>query len=83
MVQLYIGYKNSQVERHVKDLKGFAKVHLEPGESKTVSIEINKQDLAYYCEGCGKWTVEDISYTAMIGASSACKDLLKADFNLK
>lgn len=83
VVQLYIGYKDSQVERHVKDLKGFAKVHLEPGESKTVSIEINKQDLAYYCEECGKWTVEDISYTAMIGASSACKDLLEADFNLK
>ncbi len=83
VVQLYIGYKDSQVERHVKDLKGFAKVHLEPGESKTVSIEINKQDLAYYCAECGKWTVEDIGYTAMIGASSACKDLLKADFNLK
>jgi beta-glucosidase len=83
VVQLYIGYKDSQVERHVKDLKGFTKVHLEPGQSKTVSIEIDKNDLAYYCEECKKWTVEDITYTAMIGSSSACKNLLKVDFDLK
>lgn len=83
IVQLYIGYKNSKVERHVKDLKGFAKVHLEPGKCETVTIEIGKDDLAYYCEESRGWIVEDIDYIAMIGASSADKDLLKAEFSLK
>ncbi len=82
VVQLYIGYVGSKVERHVKDLKGFTKVHLEPGETKTVSIQLDKEELAYYCESSGSWVVEDISYVAMIGASSADKDLLKTEFNL-
>lgn len=46
-------------------------------------IEINKDDLAYYCTESNQWVVEDIGYVALIGASSACKDLLKADFDLK
>ncbi|EPR12146.1 beta-glucosidase family protein [Ruminiclostridium papyrosolvens] len=83
VVQLYIGYRGSKVERHVKDLKGFTKIHLEPGEKKTGVIEINKDDLAYYCPESKQWAVEDIQYVAMIGASSACNDLLKADFDLK
>ncbi|HEX2926713.1 MAG TPA: glycoside hydrolase family 3 C-terminal domain-containing protein, partial [Ruminiclostridium sp.] len=82
VVQLYIGYKNSKVERHVKDLKGFTKVHLEPGETKTVTIEISSDDLAYYCESSKTWVVENIVYTAMIGASSANNDLLSAEFSL-
>lgn len=82
VVQLYIGYVGSKVERHVKDLKGFTKVHLEPGETKTVSIQLDKEELAYYCESSGSWVVEDIGYVAMIGASSADKDLLKTEFNL-
>lgn len=82
ITQLYIGYKNSAVERHIKDLKGFTKIHLEPDECKTVTIEIGKEDLAYYNEEGGSWIVEDIDYIAMIGASSAYKDLLQVDFNL-
>ncbi|MDF2985477.1 MAG: beta-glucosidase-like glycosyl hydrolase [Eubacterium sp.] len=82
IVQLYIGYMDSKVERHVKDLKGFTKVHLEPGETRTVSISLDKEELAYYCESSGSWVVEDIGYIAMIGASSADKDLLKTEFNL-
>lgn len=83
VVQLYVGYKNSRVERHVKDLKGFSKVSLEPGQEKTVTIELDRQELAYYCETSKDWIVEDIVYIAMIGASSADKDLLKAEFTLK
>jgi len=83
ITQLYIGYTNSLVERHVKDLKGFKKIHLEPGECKTVTIDIGREELAYYCENQKKWVVEDINYVALIGASSASNDLLKVDFNLK
>lgn len=83
VVELYIGYKDSKVERHVKDLKGFTKIHLEPGQCATAEIEISKQDLAYYCVKSGSWVVENIPYIAMIGSSSADKDLLRVDFNLK
>jgi len=83
VTQLYIGYRNSIVERHVKDLKGFTKVHLEPGQCKTVAIEIGANALAYYCEKGRDWVVEDIDYVAMIGTSSASEDLLKVDFNLR
>ena len=83
VVQLYTGYKGSAVERHIKDLKGFTKVRLEPGERKTAAIEIGKGELAYYCEESKGWVVEDIDYTAMIGASSADGDLLKVDFSLR
>lgn len=83
VVQLYVGYKNSGVERHVKDLKGFTKVSLEPGQEKAVTIELDSRELAYYCVTSKGWIVEDIVYIAMIGASSADKDLLKAKFTLK
>jgi len=48
IVQLYIGYKNSSVDRPVKELKGFGKVTLEPGEAKTISIKLDVNDLAKY-----------------------------------
>jgi len=82
VVQLYIGYKNSKVERHVKDLKGFTKIHLKPGECKTVSITLAIKDLAYYSEELSSWIVEDVNYIAMIGSSSDNMDLLTAEFSL-
>ncbi|MCD6569910.1 MAG: glycoside hydrolase family 3 C-terminal domain-containing protein [Deltaproteobacteria bacterium] len=70
IVQLYIGYKGSEVDRPVKDLKGFGKVSLKPGETKTLSLEIKAEDLAYYNIGEGRWEVETIEYIVYIGASS-------------
>src|SRR5262249_17272557 len=40
VAQLYVGYTGSQVDRSVRDLKGFARVHLEPGETRTVVFEV-------------------------------------------
>lgn len=83
IVELYVGYRGSRVERHVKDLRGFKKVHLEPGEKKTVEISVKKEDLGYYREEKRRFvTEEDIDYIAYIGASSAEKDLLKVGFRL-
>ena len=39
VAQLYVGYRGSQVERAVRDLKGFARVHLEPGETRAVAFD--------------------------------------------
>ncbi len=83
VVQLYIGYAGSAVERHVKDLKGFARVHLAPQQTKTVRLAVRAEDLAYYCVESKSWVTEKITYTAYVGSSSAQDDLLSANFQIK
>jgi len=46
VAQLYVGYRGSRVDRAVRDLKAFARVHLEPGETRTVPFEVRAPDLA-------------------------------------
>jgi beta-glucosidase len=75
-VQLYVGFENSSVDRPVKLLRGFKRVALKPKETKTVSIEVKKKDLAWYNPEKNAWEVENIAYTIYIGASSNNKDLL-------
>jgi beta-glucosidase len=82
IVQLYAGYKDSAVYRSKKDLKGFARVALEPGETKTVSIEIKPKDLAFWCMKDDKWVVEEIEYIVYIGPSSKREDLLSDTFRV-
>jgi beta-glucosidase len=69
-VQVYIGYEGSAVDRHVKELKAFGKVHLNPGERKTLALEVDARDLAYYDPDTSRWKVEDMAYTVYVGASS-------------
>ena len=57
MVQVYVAVPDSQVERAPKELKAFQRVGLQPGETKTVQLDIPVKDLAYYDEQSG-WTVE-------------------------
>ncbi len=68
--QLYIGAKESKVQRPVRELKGFEKVHLAPGESKAVTFRIDKQSLAYYETRLDDWFAESGVYTVEIGSSS-------------
>ena len=82
IVQLYIGYKNSSVDRPVKELKGVGKVSLEPDEIKTVSIKLDVKDLAYYNVESKSWIVEKLEYVVYIGRSSREADLLKACFKI-
>lgn len=82
IVQAYIGYINSAVDRHVKDLKGFKKVYLKPQETQTVSITIPVEELAYYDEENRKWCTEKIEYMAYIGKSSNPSDLLSCKFRI-
>src|SRR6185503_10350821 len=55
VVQVYVAVPSSQVERAPKELKAFRRVGLEPGETKTVHLDIPVKDLAYYDEQAG-WT---------------------------
>jgi beta-glucosidase len=81
IAQLYVGCPHSAVERAVQDLKGFARVHLEPGETRQVAFEVPAASLAYWDVGAAAWTIEPTSYVVRVGGSS--RDLpLEATFSV-
>lgn len=69
-VQLYVGYENSQVERAPKDLRGFRKVALNPGETRDVLIQVPVKELLYWDVESARWQLEDIPYWIHVGKSS-------------
>lgn len=69
-VQLYISDREASVERPVKELKGFQKVFLQPGETRQVSITIDKRALSFYDEASGGWKAEPGIFEALAGTSS-------------
>lgn len=75
-VQLYIRDLVSSVTRPVKELKGFAKISLKPGETKTVSLPITPESLAFY-DIKMEYTVEPGDFEIMVGNSSRDADLRK------
>ena len=70
VVQLYIADKEASVDRPVKELKGFEKVWLEPGQTKTVKFEIKRDALSFYDEATRSWVAEKGEFEAMVCASS-------------
>ncbi len=70
VVQVYVHDQASALERPFKELKGFAKVELQPGETKTVHIPLDFRAFAYYHPGYGQWITEDGAFDILIGASS-------------
>jgi beta-glucosidase len=78
VVQLYVGFEGSKVERPVRLLRGFRKVALAPGETKTVALPVAVKDLAWYDVGAKAWRVEAMSYGIFVGPSSRRADLLEA-----
>jgi beta-glucosidase len=70
IVELYVSYHRSRVKRAPRDLKAFARVHLEPGETRTVPLEVAAPALAYWDVKTGGWQVEPIEYGVHVGASS-------------
>ena len=70
-VQLYVGRKDkSAVARPVKELKTFAKVSLQPGETKQVSMTVSRDDLGYWDEALHNWNIEPGTYAAYVCASA-------------
>lgn len=70
VVQVYISKPDARIFRPMQELKGFARVHLEAGESKTVSIPLDDKAFRYWNEPAGHWAVEGGRYTVRVGASS-------------
>jgi beta-glucosidase len=82
VVQLYIRDELSTVTRPVKELKDFARITLDPGETRTVELEITPEKLAFY-DIHMDYVVEPGNFTVMVGNSSADKDLMNLSLKVK
>lgn len=79
VVQLYVGCKDSIVDRPVKVLRDFARVSLDPGEEKQVVLKFTKSSMAYFNEAKDDFEEENITYTAFTGNCSRKESLKSAD----
>ncbi|MDD7726088.1 MAG: glycoside hydrolase family 3 C-terminal domain-containing protein, partial [Bacteroidales bacterium] len=70
VVQVYVGKKDSRVERAPKELKGFAKVSVPAGSQQQVKINIPIKSLAFFNEDANAWEVEKGEYTVFVGNAS-------------
>ena len=70
IAQLYVGDTHSSVPRPVKELKGFAKVRLKPGETKRVSLTLDRRAFSYYDVNKKDWSAEPGDFAILIGSSS-------------
>lgn len=71
IVQVYVHDQKSGLVRPQKELKGFAKVELQPGETKTVTIQLDFRAFAYYHPEYKQWITEDGDFDLLIAASAA------------
>lgn len=70
VVQLYVSDLNGTAGRPRKELKGFAKVELAPGETKTVTLPLTARDLSYWEESLGDWYAPSGKYGILVGSGS-------------
>jgi beta-glucosidase len=83
IVQLYVGFEGSKVERPVKLLRAFDKIALEPGETKTVPLSVEVKELAWFNPEANAWEIEPMTYGVLVGPSSRNEDLLTATFTME
>jgi beta-glucosidase len=70
VVQVYVADTQSSLPRPPRELKGFARVELEPGESRQVSVSLGEEDLSYYDPGRKCWVAEAGAFGILVGTSS-------------
>jgi beta-glucosidase len=80
VVQLYVRDLVGSVTRPIKELKGFQKVELQPGESREVSFSLRPSDLAFYT-AAGRWEAEPGAFKVYVGGSS--RDVKEAGVTLR
>ncbi len=83
VVQIYVSALGSAVERARKELKAFARVALQPGETRQVQFSLPASRLAYYNEELANFVVEAVEYEVFVGAHSLDPQALKARFTVK
>ena len=70
IAQVYVAKPESKIFRAPKELKGFVKIHLEPGEEKKVSVELDDRAFAFWNTATEDWCVESGEYKILVGSSS-------------
>jgi beta-glucosidase len=83
VVQLYIGFDNSQVEREHKLLKGFERIRLEPGKAQRVTLSCSFDRLRWYDPEARDWELEKMEYAVYVGSSSDEADCLVSSFTIE
>jgi beta-glucosidase len=68
--QVYVHQQKSTLPRPEKELKGFQKVFLQPGESKTISITLDETAFQYFNDNLNKWVLEPGKFDLLVGNSS-------------
>jgi len=71
VAQLYVADRHSKVERPMKELKGFAKINLRPGEKQRVTLKLDKGTLSYFDIQSKQWRVDPGEFEVLVGSSSA------------
>lgn len=77
VVQIYVGDPSAKVQRPLKELKGFAKVRLAPGEMRTVTFDLDRRAFSYYDVNAHDWRIDPGAFEITAGTSSV-DDALKA-----
>ena len=75
VAQVYVSDGHTKVDRPAKELKGFEKVSLQPGETKHVSIDLDSRAFAWYDTDAKKWSITPGKFGILVGDSSASLDL--------
>ncbi|MDD9269456.1 fibronectin type III-like domain-contianing protein [Paenibacillus sp. GCM10023248] len=70
VVQVYVSDILASIPKAVKELKGFSKIELAPGKTKSVEIELKDSDFSHYVEHLGKFAVESGEFQILVGSSS-------------
>jgi beta-glucosidase len=82
VIQLYVGFKHSKLDRPVKLLRGFSRISLAKGERKEVRISCPVEKLRYYNAETAAFELESMEYEVYLGTSSAGRDLLAGTVRL-
>ena len=82
VAQVYLGQAHSRVPRPRKELKGFAKIHLKPKESRHVSVTLDQRSLSYFDVDTHRWRADPDQYSVYVGGSSQSIEL-QGQFRLR
>jgi beta-glucosidase len=83
VVQLYIGFSDSKIDRPEKLLRGFRKVYLDAGEEREITFTVPASELAYYDTDTKSWIIEKSKYEVLVGNSSAKDRLLRQTVSVR
>ena len=79
--ELYVGDSHARVPRPVKELKGFSKIPLQPGETKRVTLKLDRRAFSFYDVNMPGWKAEPGTFSILVGSSSAQIEL-RGSFSL-